>query len=579
MMLDTATLFIVATAVNAVVALLVVGLWRGSGFAGTAEIKIGLSAIAVGLTLGALRSVLPGLISIALGNALITCGQVAALNGALLLAGRPTLWRLHAVAATVAILVLFYFLWLSPSLPARTVAVASWGALGCLTTGWRLLSGPGLGSRATRIALGVLLVLHSQLELYRAARFFLLDAAYDLTQPNSTTAIFMAEVVLFSVSLCTILVQLYSERLQADLRRAEERLAAAFGVASDAFVVFDPDGRLIVANPRFAELFPVAAPALRPGATLSEVFNAEPRRFGLDLYWFAQRLAGREPSHPIDQVRQLPDGRWLHLAITPSPDGGLVMCWSDVSDFKRTEGALATELARERDLAAMQRSFVSMASHQFRTPLAIIDVNARLLAPRDGKLPEAEELKGRLDRIRRTVGRMAGLIETILGAASTEAGRIRADMGPCDIAGLVREACDRANENSDGPRVEADLTGLPSVITGDAMLLDQVIGNLLSNAIKYAPGTERVIVTGRTGNGMAEIAVTDFGVGIAPADLPRIFDRFYRAANAQGFSGTGIGLTLARTIVELHGGAIEVTSSEGAGSTFTVTLPIERSTT
>ncbi|MGQ3029939.1 MAG: sensor histidine kinase, partial [Ferrovibrionaceae bacterium] len=88
-----------------------------------------------------------------------------------------------------------------------------------------------------------------------------------------------------------------------------------------------------------------------------------------------------------------------------------------------------------------------------------------------------------------------------------------------------------------------------------------------------------VIVTGRTGNGMAEIAVTDFGVGIAPADLPRIFDRFYRAANAQGFSGTGIGLTLARTIVELHGGAIEVTSSEGAGSTFTVTLPIERSTT
>ncbi|MHA4875428.1 histidine kinase dimerization/phospho-acceptor domain-containing protein, partial [Enterococcus faecium] len=83
-----------------------------------------------------------------------------------------------------------------------------------------------------------------------------------------------------------------------------------------------------------------------------------------------------------------------------------------VSDFKRAEGALATELARERDLAAMQRSFVSMASHQFRTPLAISDVNARLLTPQDGKMPSADELKGRLDRIRRTVGRMAGLIDT-----------------------------------------------------------------------------------------------------------------------------------------------------------------------
>ncbi|MFX8758773.1 hypothetical protein ABTM54_19255, partial [Acinetobacter baumannii] len=90
-------------------------------------------AIAVGMTLGGLRSVLPVLASIALGNARITGGQVAAMNGALLLAGRPTLWRLHLAAAAVALLVLFYFLWLSPSMPARTVAVATWGALGCLT--------------------------------------------------------------------------------------------------------------------------------------------------------------------------------------------------------------------------------------------------------------------------------------------------------------------------------------------------------------------------------------------------------------------------------------------------------------
>lgn len=577
MMLDPATLFLMATAVNVFVALLIVGLWRSAGgFAGTVEIKLGLSAVAAGLVLGMLRPVLPGLVSIALSNGLITYGTVAALNGILLLAGRPTLWRLHIVAATVAVLTLFYFLWVSPSLPARTVAVAAWAALACLTAACRLLSGPGLGSRTIRVAMGLLLTAHGLFEVYRAARFQFFDTVFDLFQPNAVTAVFMAEFILFSVGLCTMLVQLFSDRLQADLRRAEGRLAAAFGVASDAFVVFDPDGRLIVANPRFAELFPVAAPGLRPGATLSEIFNAEPRQFGLDLYWFAQRLAGRGTAAAIDEVRQLPDGRWLHLAVTPSPDGGLVMCWSDVSAFKRTEGVLASELARERDLAAMQRSFVSMASHQFRTPLSVIDVNARLLTPRDGRLPATNELTVRLDRIRRTVGRMAGVIDTILGAASSEAGRIEANIGPCDIAGLVREACDRAAENADGIRVEVDLANLPPVISGDAMLLDQVVANLLSNAIKYAPGTERIAVTGTTRGGLAEIAVTDFGVGISAADLPHVFDRFYRAANARGFSGTGIGLTLARTIVELHGGAIEVTSREGQGTTFTVSLPIER---
>jgi len=577
MTLDPATLFVVATAVNVFVALLIGGVWRGAdGFAGAMEVKLGLSAVGIGLLLGTLRPVLPGLVSIALGNGLVTYGTVAALNGALMLAGRPTLWRLHLPAATIALLTLFYFLWVTPSMPARSVAVAAWGALGCFSTGLILLSASGLGTTTTRRAMGGLLIVHSLFEVYRGIRFLLFENTLDLVQPNSALAVFMAEFILFSIAFAAMLLQLFSERLQADLRRAEGRLAAAFGVATDAFAVFDPDGRLIVANPRFAELFPVAAPSLRPGATLPEVFSAEPRQFGLDLYWFAQRLAGRGLASPIDEVRQLPDGRWLHLAITPSPEGGLVMCWSDVSDFKRTEGALASELARERDLAALQRSFVSMASHQFRTPLSIIDVNARLLAPRAGRMPSPEEQTSRLDRIRRTVSRMASVVDTILGAASAEAGRIQPDIGPCDIAGLVREACDRAAEQANGIRIDAELADLPPVISGDPMLLDQVIGNLLSNAVKYAPGTDRIIVTGRVRAGMAEIAVTDFGVGIAPDDLPHVFDRFYRAGNAHNFIGTGIGLTLARTIVELHGGTIEVTSSPDKGTTFTVTLPIER---
>lgn len=577
MTLDPLTLFLTAAVVNVFIALLIVGLWRSAGgFAGTGEIKLGLAAVAAGLILSVLRPVLPGLVSIALGNGLVAYGTVAALNGVLLLAGRPPLWRLHLAAATTCVLALFYFLWVEPSVPARMVAVAAWAALACLTTAFRLLSGPGLGTRKIRLALGLVLVVHGLFEAYRAVRFQFFDSVSDLFQPNAGTAVFMGEFILFSIGLCTILVQLFAERLQEDLRRAEGRLAAAFEVASDAFAVFDPDGRLIVANPRFAELFPVAAPALRPGASLAEVFAAEPRQFGLDLYWFAQRLAGRGAATPIDEVRHLPDGRWLHLAVTPSAEGGLVMCWSDVSNFKRAEGALASELARERDLAAMQRSFVSMASHQFRTPLAIIDVNAQLLAPRNGQPPPLDELAGRLDRIRRTVRRMTGVIDTILGAATAEAGRIEAKMAPCDIAGLIGEACDRAAESGGGIRIEADLAGLPRTIVGDAALLDQAFANLLSNAVKYAPGSDRILVVGRTRGNMAEIAVTDFGIGIAAADLPHVFDRFYRAANARGFSGTGIGLTLARTIVELHGGAIEATSREGEGTTFTVTLPIER---
>jgi signal transduction histidine kinase len=121
-----------------------------------------------------------------------------------------------------------------------------------------------------------------------------------------------------------------------------------------------------------------------------------------------------------------------------------------------------------------------------------------------------------------------------------------------------------------------DIDGLPEFIDADPRTLAQVFTNLLSNAVKYAPGTSEIRVTAWTETGNVKVSISDDGVGIDPEDVPRLFQRYFRARTSTGIAGTGIGLNLVKQIVELHSGSIEVRSERGCGSTFTVTLPIKR---
>ncbi len=244
------------------------------------------------------------------------------------------------------------------------------------------------------------------------------------------------------------------------------------------------------------------------------------------------------------------------------------------AEVQRQAEQLAQALEKERELNTLQRDFVSLVSHEFRTPLTIIDAAARRLVRRKDMVTP-EDLVARTDKIRAAVQRMTGLMDGTLYASRLDAGAIRMERQPCDLKELIREVCARQAEISHFHDIRVDVAGLPEDIHADPKLLDQVFTNLLSNAVKYAPDDPHIDVKGWTDGDFAAVSVRDHGVGVPAEDLPRLCERFFRARTSTGITGTGIGLNLVKQLVEMHKGTIEVDSVEGQGSVFTVRLPVD----
>lgn len=244
------------------------------------------------------------------------------------------------------------------------------------------------------------------------------------------------------------------------------------------------------------------------------------------------------------------------------------------AELKTRAEELRQALEKEKELNELQRQFVSMASHEFRTPLAIIDSAAQRLRRRAGQA-ESTDVNKRVDKIRSAVGRMTRLMESTLIAARLDAGRPTIQVDDCAIADLIREICDRHQEIAQSHRISCQLHELPQTIKADPLALEQIFANLLSNAVKYAPDAPDIRVVAHCDAGHIVIRVRDQGVGIDQDELPRMFQRFFRARTSAGIAGTGIGLNLVKTLVELHGGSVEVESKKGQGSLFTVRLPVD----
>jgi signal transduction histidine kinase len=235
---------------------------------------------------------------------------------------------------------------------------------------------------------------------------------------------------------------------------------------------------------------------------------------------------------------------------------------------------LQDKLAEEQRLTQLQRNFVSMASHEFRTPLAIIDGHAQRLISMRERLT-AQELAQRARKVRNTVRRMTQLIDNLIGSARLIDGPIDLNYHPrrVDLALLLREVCQLQQELTPEARILDDVSTLPLCVYGDASLLNQVFGNLLSNAVKYSPEGGAVRVSAALNGAQIVIEIEDRGIGIPESDRHRVFERYYRGSNTSGIVGTGVGLYLVKTIVDLHHGGIALDSHEGEGSRFTVRLP------
>jgi PAS domain S-box-containing protein len=246
----------------------------------------------------------------------------------------------------------------------------------------------------------------------------------------------------------------------------------------------------------------------------------------------------------------------------------------DVTERKQAEAELLRTLAREKELGQLRSKFVAMVSHEFRTPLGIIQSSAEILEDYLEQL-EPSERQDHLRSIRHNTRRMGVLMEDVLLLGSLEAGRMEFKPGPLDLRTFVRSLVDEvlSATNRRCP-IELSLSEMPAEIQADGRLLRHIFTNLLTNAVKYSDAGRAVrFAIGRVG---AEIvcAICDQGIGIPEADREWLFNAFHRGHNVDDRPGTGLGLVIVKRCVDLHGGKINVESKVGEGTAVRVRLPM-----
>jgi PAS domain S-box-containing protein len=246
----------------------------------------------------------------------------------------------------------------------------------------------------------------------------------------------------------------------------------------------------------------------------------------------------------------------------------------DISQRKNAEVEILKALAREKELSQLKSNFVSMVSHEFRTPLGIIQSSAELLREFYTRM-ESEERDDQLDSIFRNTRRMAGMMEEILVLSRLDAGKLEFQPTSLDLNAFCRRVVDevRSATNRRCP-IELSLNSLPRDAQADERLLGHIFTNLLSNAVKYSESGATVHFAFERNGTEAVGTVRDRGVGISAEDQQKLFTAFHRGANVGSRPGTGLGLMLVKRCAELHGGKVRVSSEIGEGTTVVVTLPL-----
>lgn len=229
-------------------------------------------------------------------------------------------------------------------------------------------------------------------------------------------------------------------------------------------------------------------------------------------------------------------------------------------------------LQKERDLSSMQKQFISLVSHEFRTPLSIISSAVQIMELKldsDAKQIVAPQTK----KIARAIDRLAGLMDNVLMLNRMEDGQMAFHPHAIDLAALVKLMAATMQEWVGEGRIQLE-GEWPDQFYGDGKLIDYILSNLVANALKYSPPETSVIIRGMHQSGQFVIHIEDKGAGIPADELAKIGTRFFRSETTRHIAGTGLGLFLARRFIELHGGQMYICSSEGEGTIVQLSLPI-----
>src|SRR6266498_1752331 len=359
-----------------------------------------------------------------------------------------------------------------------------------------------------------------------------------------------------AVAAIVVAVALQSGRVTGELTEDRDRAGQILDALDDGILLLDGAGRLLVTNPTARSWFGLPED-LRPGLPLRRVISVA------QIAELAEEATARRAPVTGTVTVVLPELRTLALRAFPladrGPTGRTVVTLSDITQRRRVE--------------VLRRDFVANASHELKTPVAALRALAETL---ESALPDDPDVaRGFVARIGREAERLDALVRDLLDLSRVERGALDAE--PIDMVGLVKEVAEAHAERAEERRIRLR-TELQreSMARGDRAQLGLMLSNLVDNALRYtaARGTVRIRLDSIDGKVVLQVA--DTGEGIPSAELPRIFERFYRVdkARARRTGGTGLGLAIVRHVAESHGGTVAVDSRVGRGSTFTVTLPV-----
>ncbi len=373
-------------------------------------------------------------------------------------------------------------------------------------------------------------------------------------------------------------------------RQAERRLSDAIDSVSEAFVLWSRNGKLLMCNDNFRTTFNVEARLLKPGSprqAVEQVMAMAIRQ--------RERLSGASGASEVE----LYDGRWLHLSERQTADGGAVLTATDISALKRQEADLLqkqqrleenakalAELAEKHQTASetaesasrAKSEFLANMSHELRTPLnAIIGFSEIMQREMFGPLGDRryQEYSG---DILSSGQHLLALINDILDMSKIEAGKLTLRPEPLDLVEIADDVIRlvRTRAEAGGLTLAVEIPALPPV-EADYRALKQILLNLLSNAVKFTPRGGRVEITAaERPDGRVRVSVRDTGIGIAEADLSRLAKPFEQIENQHSKTqqGTGLGLALTKSLVERHGGALDIESRSGIGTTVSFSVAI-----
>jgi len=364
-------------------------------------------------------------------------------------------------------------------------------------------------------------------------------------------------------------IAVHNAQLYTQVSREKQRMDALLDSAADGILILSPNHVIERCNPAFGRMLGLKTEYVR-GQRHADLIRLEHLKDGLTL---EQAEAGGWPLTPnatlyvegdLERENSLPLPVGITYAPLVNPDGSLVNIVATIRD-----------ITRFREAEELKSTFISVISHELKTPVALIKGYVSTLRREDASW-DRNVVRDSLEVIEEETDRLTNLIENLLDASRLQAGALSMNLSDVLIDKLAEKIAEKFRIQTGIHSITVDFSPNFPVILADEDRISQVLTNMLSNAIKYSPEGGEIRITGQVRPEQVIVCVSDQGPGIAPDDIPHVFDRFYRSSDASRTTkGAGLGLYLARAVIEAHGGRIWVDPRPGYGARICFSLPRE----